>query len=157
MDARGRLFVPLVQVARVDRTMGPNLINRENVQRRIVVMANVAGRDIRSVIEDIRAQIARKVAFPKGYYLEYGGEFESEARASKTIGTLSLLAILAMVAILWVAFRSVRDALLERRILVSTAPGDDRVLRLLPPLTLAPKEAEIFVTALGEILEEGDV
>jgi Cu/Ag efflux pump CusA len=112
IDARGSLFVPLVQVARVDRTMGPNLINRENVQRRIVVMANVAGRDIRSVINDIRAQVDREVAFPKGYYLEYGGEFESEARASRTIGTLSLLAILAMAAILWVTFRSVRDALL---------------------------------------------
>ncbi len=112
IDARGEVFVPLVQVARVDRTMGPNLINRENVQRRIVVMANVADRDIRSVIDDIRGRIKSQVTFPKGYYLEYGGEFESEAKASRTIGTLSLLAILAMAAILWVAFRSVRDALL---------------------------------------------
>ena len=69
-------------------------------------------RDIRSVIDDIRSRIASSVRFPTGYYLDYGGEFESEARASRTIATLSLLAILAMAAVLWIAFRSVRDALL---------------------------------------------
>lgn len=112
IDADGRIFTPLSQVARIDQTLGPNLINRENVQRRIVVMANVADRDIRSVIDDIQGRVKSNVTFPKGYYLEYGGEFESEARASRTIATLSLLAILAMAAILWVAFRSIRDALL---------------------------------------------
>ena len=112
IDADGRIFTPLSQVARVERTMGPNLINRENVQRRIVVMANVSGRDIRSVIDDIQRQVKAGVTFPKGYYLEYGGEFESEARASRTIGSLSLLAILAIAGMLWVAFRSLRDTLI---------------------------------------------
>ena len=92
--------------------MGPNLINRENVQRRIVVMANVAGRDIRSVIDDIQRQVLASVKFPEGYHLEYGGEFESEARASRTIASLSLLAVLAMAGILWIAFGSLRDTLI---------------------------------------------
>ena len=112
IDADGRVFTPLSRVARVQRTMGPNLINRENVQRRVVVMANVAGRDIRSVIGDIRRRVKASVTFPEGYHVGYGGEFESEARASNTISMLSLLAVLAMAAILWAAFRSLRDALL---------------------------------------------
>jgi len=112
IDADGRAFVPLEQVARVETTMGPNLINRENVQRRIVVMANVAGRDIRSVIDDIQRQVLASVKFPEGYHLEYGGEFESEARASRTIASLSLLAVLAMAGILWIAFGSLRDTLI---------------------------------------------
>jgi Cu/Ag efflux pump CusA len=82
------------------------------VQRRIAVLANVAGRDIRGVIDAVRARINAAVALPVGYYLEYGGEFESEARASRTITWLSLLAMLAMTALLWIALRSLRDALL---------------------------------------------
>ena len=112
VDARGAVFTPLSQVARVDRSMGPNLINRENVQRRIVVMANVSGRDIRSVIGDVRRRVAARVSFPEGFHVEYGGEFESEARASRTIASLSLLALLAMVGILWIAFGSLRDTLI---------------------------------------------
>ena len=112
IDADGRTFVPLEQVARVEPTMGPNLINRENVQRRIVVMSNVAGRDIRSVIDDIQRRVAAGVTFPSGYHVEYGGEFESEARASRTIASLSLLAVLAMAGILWIAFGSLRDTLI---------------------------------------------
>ena len=112
IDADGRVFTPLARVARVQRTMGPNLINRENVQRRMVVMANVAGRDIRSVIQDIRRRVKAGVTFPSGYHVDYGGEFESEARASRTISLLSLLAVLAMAGILWAGLRSLRDALL---------------------------------------------
>ncbi|MFZ5785445.1 MAG: efflux RND transporter permease subunit, partial [Acidobacteriota bacterium] len=112
IDADGRTFTSLREVARLDRRLGPNLINRENVQRRIVVMANVAGRDIRGVVADVRERIDRAVRLPRGSFVEYGGEFESEARATRTIALLSLLALLAMVALLWVAFRSARDTAL---------------------------------------------
>ncbi len=111
VDADGERFATLGQVARLDRTLGPNQINRENVQRRIVVMSNVAGRDVRGVIDDVRARLAESVPMPEGYYVEYGGEFESEARASRTIGLLSLAVLVVMVGLLWTAFGSLRDAL----------------------------------------------
>jgi Cu/Ag efflux pump CusA len=112
ISADGRRFTRLDQVARVERTLGPNLIQRENVQRRIVVMANTAGRDIRSVIEDIRAAVDASVELPEGTTVEYGGQFESEAKASRTIGGLSVLAVGGMWVLLAMAFRSGRDALL---------------------------------------------
>jgi CzcA family heavy metal efflux pump len=112
IDAAGQTFTSLLQVARLDQRLGPNLINRENVQRRIVVMANVAGRDIRGVVADVRDRIERGVRLPRGTFIEYGGEFESEARATRTIVLLSLLALLAIAALLWAAFRSARDAAL---------------------------------------------
>jgi CzcA family heavy metal efflux pump len=112
IDAHGKRFVPLEAVATIERTMGPNLINRENVERRIVVSANVVGGDVRSVAEAVDAAIVAGVDFPAGYRFELGGEFESEAQASSTILGLSLLAIVAMVLLLTSAFRSLRDALL---------------------------------------------
>ena len=112
IDADGSRFVPLEQVARVERTLGPNLINRENVQRRLVIMANVDGRDIRGVIGDVQEAVAGLGELPDGYHVEYGGEFESEARASRTILSLSLLAVFAMGGLLWMALNSGRDALL---------------------------------------------
>ena len=112
IDADGTRFVPLEQVARVERTLGPNLINRENVQRRLVIMANVEDRDIRGVIGDVQAAVAGLGDLPDGYHVEYGGEFESEARASRTIVSLSVLAIFAMGGLLWMALGSGRDALL---------------------------------------------
>ncbi|MEM7247679.1 MAG: efflux RND transporter permease subunit [Acidobacteriota bacterium] len=112
IDVDGEIFTTLGDVARVEKTLGPNLVNRENVRRRIVVMANTAGRDIRSIIDDVQARIDSDVDFPEGYYVEFGGEFESEARASKTILALGSLAIVAMVLLLWLAFQSLREALL---------------------------------------------
>jgi CzcA family heavy metal efflux pump len=112
IDADGEEFAALGDVARLDKALGPNLINRENVRRRIVVMSNVSGRDMRSVIDDVQARIASDVPMPPGYYVEYGGEFESEARASRTILSLSALAIVAMALLLRIALRSWRDALL---------------------------------------------
>lgn len=112
VDAHGEQFVPLEAVANVQRTMGPNLINRENVERRIVVSANVAGRDIKSVAEEVDEALQAKLDRPPGYRYELGGEFESEAAASRTIVGLSLLAIIGMVLLLTSAFRSWRDAAL---------------------------------------------
>jgi CzcA family heavy metal efflux pump len=112
VDVRGERFAELRSVARVEKTMGPNLINRENVQRRILVTANVSGRDVKSAAADALAAVKNGVPMPPGYHVELGGEFEREAAATRTIVALSALAIVGMFALLWVAFRSWRDALM---------------------------------------------
>jgi Cu(I)/Ag(I) efflux system membrane protein CusA/SilA len=112
IDAHGKQFVPLEAVATVQRTMGPNLINRENVERRIVVSANVSGRDVRGAATDVDAALDAALDLPPGYRYKLGGEFESEEAASQTIVGLSLLAVLGMLMLLASAFRSTRDAFL---------------------------------------------
>jgi CzcA family heavy metal efflux pump len=104
--------VPLGELARVTVTRGPNTISRENVQRKIVVQANVAGRDLGSTVADIERAVAERVTLPPGYHVVYGGQFESQEEATRTIGLLSLLAIAAILLILYAEFRSVRTAAL---------------------------------------------
>lgn len=104
--------VPLSAIARVERGRGPNQIGRENVQRRIVVMANVAGRDLTGVVDDARARIERNVALPAGYHVEYGGQFESAAAASRTLLLLGGGVVIGIFLLLFLAFSSTRDALL---------------------------------------------
>ena len=77
--------VPLADVAEVVSTAGPNTINRENAQRKLVISANAAGRDMRSVVNDMQRAINAKVKLPEGYHIEYGGQFESEASASRLV------------------------------------------------------------------------
>jgi Cu/Ag efflux pump CusA len=110
VDAGGERFVPLEAVATLSRTMGPNLINRENGERRLVVSANVSGRDVKSTAESIDAALAGALAMPSGYRYKLGGEFENEAAASRTIVGLALLAIFGMLMLLSSAFRSLRHA-----------------------------------------------
>jgi copper/silver efflux system protein len=104
--------VPLATLADVRYDMGPNGITREDVQRKLVVQANVAGRDVGSVVEDIQTEIARSVTLPPGYYVEYGGQFESAGEATRTIGLLSLLSLAAIFLLLFLEFGTVRQALL---------------------------------------------
>jgi CzcA family heavy metal efflux pump len=104
--------VALSSVAEVRRDVGPNVISRENVQRKIVVQSNVAGRDVGSVVEDIRAAVAQTVRLPQGYYIEYGGQFESAEEATRRITWLSLLSLALILLLLCMEFRSVRQALL---------------------------------------------
>jgi CzcA family heavy metal efflux pump len=104
--------VPLSQVAEVKVDHGPNTINRENVQRRIIVQANVAGRDLGSVINDVRQRVARGVTLPEGYYVQYGGQFEAQEAAARQIAILSMAAIAGIFVILYSAFGSSRLALL---------------------------------------------
>jgi cation efflux system protein involved in nickel and cobalt tolerance len=85
--------VPIGQVADVRVDQGSNTINRENVQRRIIVQANVADRDLGSVIEDVRMAISQKVRLPQGYFVQYGGQFESQEKASRQILLFSIVAI----------------------------------------------------------------
>jgi CzcA family heavy metal efflux pump len=104
--------LPLHALAEVTRDAAPNAISRENVQRKIVVMANVAGRDLGGVVRDIRAAVERQGMLPAGYYVEYGGQFESAQRASQRLALLGAAVLLAVLVLLWLAFRSGRDAAL---------------------------------------------
>jgi len=102
--------VPLEHVADIVSVTGPSSISRENVQRKIVVSANVSGRDIRSVVNDIQNNIREKVALPEGYRVEYGGQFESEARASRTLLVTSVIAIFIIFLLLYQEFRNFKLA-----------------------------------------------
>ncbi|MGE5153156.1 MAG: efflux RND transporter permease subunit, partial [Bdellovibrio bacteriovorus] len=104
--------LPLHALAEVRRDRGPNTISRENVQRKIVVSANVAGRDLRSVVDDIRAGVAQGVNLPAGYRVEYGGQFESAAQATQRLLILGAGVVVGIFLLLYVAFRSGRDAFL---------------------------------------------
>lgn len=104
--------LPLHALADVRRDRGPNTISRENVQRKIVVSANVAGQDLRSVVDDVRATVADAVALPDGYRVEYGGQFESAAQAARTLLLLGGGVVVGIFLLLYVAFRSTRDAAL---------------------------------------------
>ncbi len=104
--------VPLGSLADVRRDLGPNSISREDVQRLIVVQSNVAGRDVGSVVEDIQAAVEAELELPPGYYIEYGGQFESASEATRTIGLMSLLSLAAIFLLLFIEFGSVRQVLL---------------------------------------------
>jgi copper/silver efflux system protein len=104
--------VPLSELATIGVTRGPNTISRENVQRKIVVQANVAGRDLGSTVEDLRLAVAAQVRLPAGYHVEYGGQFESQADATRVLGALSLISIAAIFLILYGEFGSARTATL---------------------------------------------
>ena len=112
IDTPTGVKVPIAQVAEVRLDQGPNTINRENVQRRIIVQANVADRDLGSVIEDVRTAITQKVQLPQGYFVQYGGQFESQEKASRQILLLSIVAIAGIFLLLYIALKSVRSAFL---------------------------------------------
>lgn len=104
--------VPIRELAEVRMERGPNTISREDVQRKIVVQANVQGRDVGRVVEDIRDAVEADVEMPEGYYVEYGGQFESGRAAARAIFLLSLAAIGVIFLILFQEFGSARIALL---------------------------------------------
>ncbi|RIH66045.1 efflux RND transporter permease subunit [Mariniphaga sediminis] len=108
--------VPLNQVAEIVSASGPSSISRENVQRKIVVSANVSGRDLLSVVNEIKEQINANIELPEGYRIQYGGQFESEARASQT---LLLAFIVAIMLIFLILFQEFRDAKLSGIILLN--------------------------------------
>lgn len=98
--------IPLVEVADVVSAKGPNTINRENVKRKIVVSANTSGRDLRSVVNDIQDRIEREIKLPEGYHIEYGGQFESEQAASRTLMITSLMSIVVIFLLLYMQFKN---------------------------------------------------
>jgi Cu/Ag efflux pump CusA len=104
------LKVPLHYVANIISTTGPNTINRENVQRKIVVSANVAGRDLKSVVNQIKEKIDDNIQLPENYRIQYGGQFESEAKASKILFLTSLMALLIIFLLLYQEFKNIKVA-----------------------------------------------
>jgi CzcA family heavy metal efflux pump len=108
IDAHDGQKIPLHYVADIVSTMGPNTVNRENVQRKIVVSANVAGRDLKSVVNEVKNQIAANVPLPENYRLEYGGQFESEEKASKTLFYASLMSLLIIFLLLYQEFKNAK-------------------------------------------------
>jgi len=102
--------VPLEQVADILSVSGPSAIGRENVQRKIVISANVAERDLRSVVGEIQQNIEARITLPEGYRIEYGGQFESEAKASRTLMITSLMAMVVIFLLLFQEFKDFKLA-----------------------------------------------
>lgn len=109
VDANGRK-VSLENIAEIRSSVGPNTINRENVARKIVISANVAGRDLRGVVNDIQDRIESDIELPEGYHIEYGGQFESEQAASRTLLIASIFSILVIFLLLFNDFRSLSQS-----------------------------------------------
>ena len=112
VDTPGGGPVPIRLLADVRREEGPNMILRENVQRRIVISCNVAGRDLGSVVDDIRSAVAQSVPMPAGYRVEYGGQFESQQSASQRLLVLGIGVVAGLFMLLVLAFGRARDAVL---------------------------------------------
>lgn len=102
--------VPLSYVADIRSTMGPNTISRENVKRKIVISANVQDRDLRSTVNEIQERIDQSIRLPEGYHVEYGGQFESEQAASRTLALTSCMAIVVIFLLLYHQFRSLKES-----------------------------------------------
>ena len=109
IDAGGQK-IPLSYVADIRSAAGPNTINRENVQRKVVVSANVAGRDLRGVVNDIQKAVSERLTLPEGYHVEYGGQFESEQAASRTLLFTSAMSILVIFLLLYNEFKDARES-----------------------------------------------
>lgn len=108
--------VPLNFVSDIVSTSGPNTINRENVQRKLAVLVNVANRDQRSVVDDIRNRVEAEINLPEGYRIEYGGQFESEAKATRR---LLLASILSIAAIFLLLYHELRQPMLSAIVLAN--------------------------------------
>ncbi|PMB48626.1 CusA/CzcA family heavy metal efflux RND transporter, partial [Fischerella thermalis CCMEE 5205] len=104
--------IPLAQVASIDYGTGPNTINRENVSRLIVVSANVSGRDLGSVVDEIQTKVRQSVQLPTGYFIQYGGQFESEQRATYNLLVFGALAIVVIAVLMYFAVKSVAAMLM---------------------------------------------
>lgn len=109
IDAGGKK-VPLSYVAEVRSVTGPNTINRENVQRKIVISGNVSERDLRSVVNEIREKVDTSIQLPEGYHIEYGGQFESEEAASRTLLLTSLMSLLVIFLLLYNEFKNAKES-----------------------------------------------
>jgi len=104
--------VPLSQVADIRVVEGPEVLDHENGQRYVVVQSNVRGRDLGSFVSAVREEIRNKVNLPPGYFLEYSGQFENQARAMKRLGIIVPLVLLLIASLLYASFRNIRHALL---------------------------------------------
>ncbi len=110
IDTHDGRKIPLSDVADIISTAGPNSISRENVMRKLVVSANVAGRDLRGVVEDIQENVGNNIELPEGYHIEYGGQFESERKASQMLFLTTIAAIFIIFLLLYQEFKDFRLA-----------------------------------------------
>ncbi len=104
--------IPLSYIAEVVNTTSPNTVNRENTARRIIVSANVSGRDLRGAVNDIKALVKKNVPMPQGYYVNYGGQFENEAEASRTLLLTSAIALIIIFLLLMSEFKNISESLI---------------------------------------------
>ena len=109
IDAGGKK-APLSYVAEIRSVTGPNTINRENVQRKIVISGNVSERDLRSIVNEIQQKIDASIQLPEGYHIEYGGQFESEQAASRTLLLTSLMSLLVIFLLLYNEFKNAKES-----------------------------------------------
>ncbi|MEO6699281.1 MAG: CusA/CzcA family heavy metal efflux RND transporter, partial [Paraperlucidibaca sp.] len=105
-------FIPLQEIADIEIIQGPNAINRENGKRRMVITANVRGRDLGGFVQDVQKQVLDNIEIPPGYWVEYGGTFEQMISATKRLQLVVPLALLMIFGFLYMAFRSVKDSLI---------------------------------------------
>lgn len=110
IDTPSGIKVPLADVADVVSASGPNTINRENVKRKIVISANTSGRDLGSVVDDIKEKIDSEIKLPEGYHIEYGGQFENEEAASRTLMLASIASIIIIFLLLYMQFRNALES-----------------------------------------------
>lgn len=104
--------IPFSYVAEIKSADGPNTINRENVSRRILISCNVHERDLRGAVNDIKEKIDENITLSEGYYLVYGGQFENEEKASKTLAIMSLIALIIVIMLLYQEFKDIKQALM---------------------------------------------
>ena len=160
--------VPLGQIADVVSSVGPNTINRENVERKVVVAANVAGRDLRSVVTDMRRIIEEQVELPEDYHIEYGGQFENEENASRTLLIASLFAIMVIYLLLYNQFRSLTQAAvilvnlplaLVGGVLVLWLTGSDlsipAIIGFISLFGIATRNGMLLIERYNDLLAEG--
>lgn len=107
VDTPSNQKIPLAQLAKIGYGTGPNTINRENVSRLIVVSSNASGRDLRSVVDEIRTKVKQQVQLPAGYFIQYGGQFESEQRATQNILIFSAIAFVVITVLMYLSVKSI--------------------------------------------------
>lgn len=110
IDTQDGRKIPLTDVADVTSSAGPNTINRENVQRKIVISANTEGRDLGSVVADVKKHIDEEIQLPEGYRIEYGGQFESQQSASRVLSFTCILAVIIIYLLLYMQFRNAKES-----------------------------------------------
>ena len=168
LSANGNTTVPLREVADVQVQDEPYAINREGVQRLVVVGFNVEDRDLSSVIREVRAKVAAKVTLPPGYYIEYGGQFESQQQANRTLTGFGLLALAGAVLLLYKVFGNFRNAfivlfnlplaMIGGIVALYLAGGNMSVAAVIGFITLfgiATRNGIILVTHYSQLRSEG--
>lgn len=154
IDMPGGARVPLSALADIRRDLSPNFIDREDVQRKIVVSCNVAGRDLGGTVREIQEKLRGGMKLPESYRVEYGGQFESEQRASQRLGLMALGVVAAILLVLATAFRSYRDAgMIMLNLPLALVGGVIGVFALGGTLSLASIVG--FITLLGIAARNG--